>query len=70
MNESIRPVVGVDLGDRDSVACVYAQGNVEKWFEFGMTRDGVREAYEGKGYTSIPGFPWKLERNPAGCLAS
>ena len=46
-------VVGVDLGDRKSLACVYAQGVVIGWFEFGMTPEGVRAAFEGKGYLRV-----------------
>ena len=42
-------VVGVDLGDRKSLACVYAQRVVIGWFEFEMTREAVQAAFEGKG---------------------
>ena len=42
-------VVGVDLGDRMSTACVYAPGVVVEWFEFPMTRGGVKVAFEGEG---------------------
>ena len=37
-------VVGVDLGDQKSLACVYSQGVIVEWFEFAMTPDGVRAA--------------------------
>ena len=46
-------VVGVDLGDRKSLACVYAQGVVIGWFEFEMTREAVQAAFEGKGYLRV-----------------
>ena len=45
--------VGVDLGDRKSLGCVYALGTVMAWFEFEMTPEGVREAFEGKGYAKV-----------------
>ena len=46
-------VVGVDLGDQKSRACVYSQGVIVEWFEFAMTPDGVRAAFEGKGYLRV-----------------
>lgn len=46
-------VVGVDLGDRVSLACVYAQGVIVEWMEFAMTPEGVRKAFEGKGYARV-----------------
>ena len=56
-------VVGVDLGDRKSLACVYAQGVVIGWFEFEMTREAVQAAFKGKGY--LPG-PTPKRLSPAG----
>ena len=46
-------VVGVDLGNRKSLACVYAQGVVVRWFDFEMTREGVQAAFEGNGYLRV-----------------
>ena len=46
-------VVGVDLGDRKSVACVYRDGIVREWFEFPMTPEGVNTAFEGKNYKQV-----------------
>jgi transposase len=46
-------VVGVDLGDRKSVACIYARGAIVSWFEFAMTPEGVRAAFEGKGFQRV-----------------
>ena len=45
--------VGIDLGDRASIACVYAQGTVVEWFEFPMTPTGVRAAFEGKAFGKV-----------------
>ena len=53
MNETIQPLIGVDLGDRKSVACSYAQGRVLEWFEFKMDRESVTEAFKGKGYSKV-----------------
>ena len=46
-------VVGVDLGDRTSLACVYAQGVIVEWVDIVMTPEGVRKAFEGKGYARV-----------------
>jgi transposase len=46
-------VLGVDLGDRKSLACVYRDGAVVEWFEFAMKPDAVRTAFEGKGYKRV-----------------
>ena len=53
MDQSTTSVVGIDLGDRTSVACVYVPGVVVKWFEFPMTPDGVRAAFEGQGFAKV-----------------
>lgn len=53
MNENSTCVVGIDLGDRTSVACIYSPGVVVDWFEFAMTPDGVRAAFEGKGFRTV-----------------
>ncbi len=53
MEDLTRCVVGVDLGDRKSLACVYTQGRVVGWFEFAMTPEGVAGAFEGKGYARV-----------------
>lgn len=45
--------VGIDLGDRQSEACVYVGGCVYERFRFPMTKEGVRGAFEGKGYGRI-----------------
>src|SRR4051812_23222776 len=46
-------VVGIDLGDRTAVACVYAAGTIVEWLEFPMTPAGVQGAFEGKGFARI-----------------
>ena len=46
-------VVGIDLGDRVSDACLYAQGAVIGHYRFAMTPEGVRAAFEGRGYGRI-----------------
>jgi transposase len=46
-------VVGVDLGDQKSLACVYAHGTIVSWFEFAMTPEAVKSAFEGKGFLRI-----------------
>lgn len=46
-------VAGIDLGDRKSDVCVYSQGKVLERFQFVMTKEGVRKAFEGKAYTRI-----------------
>ena len=53
MNDYSTCTVGVDLGDRTSVACIYTPGVVVGWFEFPMTPEGVREAFEGKGFAKV-----------------
>jgi transposase len=53
MNEYSTCTVGIDLGDRKSVACIYSPGVVVDWFEFAMTPDGVRAAFAGKGYRTV-----------------
>ena len=53
MNDYRTCTVGIDLGDRKSVACVSAQGAVVEWFAFAMTREGVRAAFAGKGYGRV-----------------
>jgi transposase len=49
----VGPVAGVDLGDRKSEVCVYAQGVILERFQFEMTIEGVRAAFAGKGYARI-----------------
>lgn len=53
MNEYGACVVGIDLGDRKSMARDYSPGVVVKWFEFPMTPAGVREAFEGQGFSRV-----------------
>ena len=53
MDEHSTCTVGIDLGDRRSLACVYAGSAVVEWFEFGMTHAAVREAFAGKGYGKV-----------------
>ena len=53
MNDYSTCTVGIDLGDRKSVACVYAQGAVVEWFEFPMTPAGVVAAFAGKGFAKV-----------------
>ena len=53
MNEYSTCTVGIDLGDRTSVACIYTPGVVVGWFEFAMTPEGVREAFEGKAFAKV-----------------
>jgi len=50
MNTYPACTVGIDLGDRSSIACVYALGAVIEWFEFPMTPQGIRAAFEGKAF--------------------
>ena len=53
MNDYSTCTVGIDLGDRSSVACIYTPGVVVGWFEFPMTPEGVREAFEGKRFAKV-----------------
>ncbi len=46
-------VVGIDPGDRASIACVYHPGVVVDWFDFAMTPAGVRAAFEGKAFRAV-----------------
>ena len=46
-------VVGIDLGDRVSDACLYAQGAVIGHYRFAMPPEEVRAAFEGRGYGRI-----------------
>ena len=53
MNDYSTCTVGIDLGDRKSMACVYRPGVVVEWFEFAMTPAGVVAAFEGKGFARV-----------------
>jgi transposase len=46
-------VVGIDLGDRVSDACLYANGVVIGHYRFAMTPEAVRTAFEGRGYGRV-----------------
>lgn len=53
MTEYGTRTVGIDLGDRTSVACIYMPRVVVGWFDFPMTPEGVREAFEGKAFAKV-----------------
>ena len=53
MTEYGTRTVGIDLGDRTSVACIYMPRVVVGWFDFPMTPEEVREAFEGKAFAKV-----------------
>ncbi len=53
MSEHTHCTVGVDIGDRTSMACLDSPGVPPAWFAFRMTREGVRDGFAGHGFGKI-----------------